>query len=112
MVKKKVVKKTSSKKTKRVSSPRTSSSTRNSRKKVSVAPMVKTKRNRLRLSVAFNNLVLFLAISLISFGLSTVSNDSILVSFFQLLSIISVFVSVAFLIVFVVLALLRFADNR
>jgi len=64
-------------------------------------------RLRDRIGLAWKNLLLFLIIFIISFVLYNFSSNDLLKNFFGVLAIIFGFLTFAFLIVFIVLAILR-----
>ena len=84
------------------------------RKRV-VAKKVKTKSKtvkksaslRYRIGLAWKNLLLFLIIFVVSFVLYSFSSNDLLKNFFGIISIIFGFLTFAFLIAFIVLAILR-----
>tara|TARA_Y100000296_G_C5164056_1_gene253530 strand:- start:1243 stop:1551 length:309 start_codon:yes stop_codon:yes gene_type:complete len=98
MVKKKVKKskaKTSSRKTKRVVS------------KKSMSKLGKIVSFERKIKLVSRNLILFVILSVLSFGLMYTFNDEILVSFFWMVSLITGFVAVAFLIVYLTLHFMK-----
>ena len=64
-------------------------------------------KNR-KISVLLNNLLLFIALSLVSLVLTQFSSTAFFVNLFSVLTIVFGFIAVAFFIVFLVLLLLRF----
>ncbi|MFA5071591.1 MAG: hypothetical protein WC511_04490 [Candidatus Pacearchaeota archaeon] len=66
------------------------------------SPMKKRK-----VSVLLNNLLLFIALSLVSLVLTEFSSNVLFVNLFSVLTIVFGFIAVAFLIVFLVLLLVR-----
>ena len=60
-----------------------------------------------KINLVLKNLILFVAISLLSFALYSVSNNAIFKNLFLLLVIVSGFVAVAFLIVFLIFLFLK-----
>ena len=65
-----------------------------------------------KVHLVLKNLILFLAISIISFILRSILAEGLFKSFFFLLSIIFAFVAVAFLIVLLVLLALKFVKKK
>jgi len=100
MVKKKV------KKGKAKSSLRNVKTKRTSVKK----PISKTKKivaSKRKIRLVLINLILFVILSVLSFGLKYIFNDEILVNFFWMVSLITGFVAVAFLIVYLILFFMK-----
>lgn len=67
----------------------------------------KIKPTRGRISLVVKNLILFAVLTLVSWILNTISNDPIYQKFFYLMFMILLFVSIAFLISFLVLLFLK-----
>jgi hypothetical protein len=108
--KKRVSKKTTKKKTRRAPALRVSSSTRSKSRPVRKSrPRQRpvAMRPARKIGVAFKNLVLFLFLFIVSILLKNVSNSQLLINFFWLLSLITGFVALAFLIVWLVFVILR-----
>jgi len=63
--------------------------------------------NKRKISVLLNNLLLFIALSLVSLVLTKFSTNIFFVNLFSVLTIVFGFIAVAFLIVFLVLLLVR-----
>jgi hypothetical protein len=64
------------------------------------------------INLIINNLLLFVALSLVSFVLYRFLNNELLKNLFQVMSMVFGFVSVAFLITFLVLIIIRFISKR
>jgi len=65
-----------------------------------------------KVRVVINNLLLFVALSLVSFVLYKFLQNDILVNLFQVMSMIFGFVSVAFLITLLVLVIMKMVKKR
>ncbi len=65
-----------------------------------------------KITIVINNLLLFVALSLVSFVLYRFLQNDILVNLFQAMSMIFGFVSVAFLITLLVLIIMKFARKK
>jgi len=76
-------------------------------KKSSVIKNVQQGSTKSRMKLAVRNLVFFVLLSLLSFLLWNISTDPTYVNFFLLLTIIFTAISLAFLIVLVVFALIK-----
>ena len=72
--------------------------------KKSSSPIAGKKR---KVSVLLNNLLLFIALSLVSLVLTEFSSNVFFINLFSVLTIVFGFIAVAFLIVFLVLLLVR-----
>jgi|TARA_Y100000310_G_scaffold285257_1_gene308607 uncharacterized membrane protein len=90
---------------KKVKKSKAKSSSRKTKRTISkTKKIVASKR---KVSLALKNLILFTILSVLSFGLTYVFSDEILVSFFWMTSLISGFVAVAFLISYLVLFFMK-----
>tara|TARA_B100001971_G_C18220450_1_gene556769 strand:+ start:143 stop:457 length:315 start_codon:yes stop_codon:yes gene_type:complete len=100
MVKKKV------KKGKAKSSLRNVKTKRTSVKK-SINKTKKVVASKRKVRLVSRNLILFAVLSVLFFGLKYVFNDEILVDFFWMVSLVTGFVAVAFLIVYLILLFMK-----
>ncbi len=82
-----------------------------SRKQVKSESFSKTDLKK-KITIVINNLLLFVALSLVSFVLYRFLQNDILVNLFQAMSMIFGFVSVAFLITLLVLIIMKFARKK
>lgn len=98
MAKKKV------KKSKVKSSSRKAKRTVNKRSMNKLTKIVSFERKN---SLVLRNLILFAILSGLSFGLISIFSDEILVNFFWMVSLISGFIAVAFLIVYLILHFMK-----
>ena len=75
--------------------------------KKSVSKTRKVVASKRKIRLVLRNLILFAILSALSFGLYNVFNDKILVNFFWMVSLVSGFVAVAFLIVYLILIFMK-----
>jgi len=65
-----------------------------------------------KISVLLNNLLLFIALSLVSLVLTQFSSSAFFINLFSVLTIVFGFIALAFLIVFLVLILIRALSKK
>jgi len=85
---------------------------RKTKRKVSRKVLFKSGDLKNKIIIVLNNLLLFVALSLVSFVLYRFLQNDILVNLFQVMSMIFGFVSVAFLIILLVLFIMKVAKKK
>tara|TARA_Y100000310_G_scaffold337938_1_gene426268 strand:- start:4261 stop:4569 length:309 start_codon:yes stop_codon:yes gene_type:complete len=95
---------------KKVGKGKARSSSRKTKRTVSKKSIGKLKKIvsfERKIKLVSRNLILFVILSVLSFGLKSVFSDEILVNFFWMVSLISGFIAVAFLIAYLTLYFMK-----